>query len=101
MSFTNFSNGVASFGAPVAGFPITFGDTPNRGASNIFFVNPTTGSDGNTGKRMDKPLASISKAYSLATSNYHDMIILSAVGAHAATDELAVTKNRVHFWGKI
>ena len=97
--FTNFSNGVASFGAPVAGFPITFGDTPNRGAGNVFFVNPTTGSDGNTGKRMDKPLATIAKAYTLATSNYHDMIVLSAVGGHAATDELAVAKNRVHFWG--
>ena len=85
-------------GAPV-GIPVTFGDLPNRGAGKVFFVNPTTGSDGNTGLRMDKPLASISKAYSLATSNYHDLIVLSATGAHAATDELAVTKNRVHFWG--
>lgn len=85
-------------GAPV-GLPVTFGDTPNKGAGRVFFVNPTTGSDGNTGLRMDKPLASIAKAYTLVTSNYHDIIVLSATGAHAATDELAVTKNRVHFWG--
>ena len=85
-------------GAPV-GIPVTFGDIPNKGAGRVFFVNPTTGSDGNTGLRMDKPLDSISKAYSLVTSNYHDIIVLSATGAHAATDELTVAKNRVHFWG--
>ena len=87
-------------GSPVGGnFPITFGNTQNKGAGTVYFVNSNTGSDGNRGTRMDKPLATIAKAYSLATSNNHDMIVLSANSGHAATDELAVTKNRVHFWG--
>ena len=85
-------------GAPV-GLPVTFGTTQNKGAGNVWFVNSNTGSDGNSGKRMDKSFATISKAYSMAVTNNHDMIVLSANGAHAATDELAVAKNRVHFWG--
>lgn len=85
-------------GSPV-GLPVTYGNTANKGAGTVYFVNPTIGSDGNKGTRMDKPLSTISKAYSLATTNNHDMIVLSANAAHAATDELAVSKNRVHFWG--
>lgn len=85
-------------GAPV-GLPVTFGTTQNKGAGQVWFVNSNTGSDGNSGKRMDKPFATISKAYSMATTNNHDLIVLSANGAHAATDELTVTKNRLHFYG--
>ena len=87
-----------SGGAPV-GLPVTFSNSPNKGAGQYWFVNVNTGSDGNTGKRMDKPLKTIAKAYELATTNNHDVIVLSANGALAETDELAVTKNRLHFWG--
>lgn len=87
-------------GAPVAGnLPVTFGNTQNVAAGKYYFVNVNTGSDGNTGLRMDKPLKTIAKAYTLVTSNNHDVIVLSANGGLAETDELAVTKNRVHFWG--
>ena len=85
-------------GAPV-GLPVTFGTTANKGAGNVWFVNYDTGSDGNSGKRMDKPFKTIAKAYASATTNNHDLIVLSANSGHAATDELAVTKNRLHFWG--
>lgn len=85
-------------GAPV-GLPVTFGSTQNKGAGTVWFVNSNTGSDGNTGKRMDKPFATIAKAYASATTNNHDLIVLSANSALAETDELAVTKNRLHFWG--
>src|SRR3990167_2393879 len=87
-----------SGGAPI-GLPVTFSNTPNKGAGQYWFVNVNTGSDGNTGKRMDKPLKTIAKAYELATSNNHDVIVLSANCALAETDELAVTKNRLYFWG--
>src|SRR3970282_1112510 len=85
-------------GAPV-GFPVTFGTTQNKGSGNVWFVNSNTGSDGNTGKRMDKPFATIAKAYAQAVTNNHDVIVLSANGALAEADELDATKNRVHFWG--
>lgn len=97
---TTFGDGLYQFGgAPVGGLPITYGNTQNKGPGKYFFVNSNTGSDGNTGLRMDKPFATISAAYSAATSNNHDTIVLSANSAHAATDELAVSKSRVHFWG--
>ena len=85
-------------GSPV-GLPVTFGNTANKGAGQVYFVNSNTGSDGNTGKRMDKPFATIAKAYASATTNNHDVIVLSANGALAEADELTVTKNRLHFWG--
>lgn len=85
-------------GAPV-GLPVTFSNTANKGAGQYWFVNSNTGSDGNTGKRMDKPFSTIAKAYASATSNNHDVIVLSANSALAETDELAVSKNRLHFWG--
>lgn len=83
----------------VGGIPVTFGNTANVGAGKVFFVNPTTGSDGNKGTSMDKPLSTISAAYDLTTSNNHDVIVLSATSGHSASDELAVTNNRTHFWG--
>lgn len=85
-------------GAPV-GLPVTFGTTQNKGAGQVWFVNSNTGSDGNTGKRMDKPFSTIAKAYASATTNNHDMIVLSANGALAESDELTVSKNRLHFYG--
>jgi hypothetical protein len=85
-------------GAPV-GLPVTFGTTQNKGSGNVWFVNSNTGSDGNTGKRMDKPFATIAKAYAQAVTNNHDVIVLSANSALAESDELVVAKNRLHFWG--
>jgi len=101
MGTTNFPNGVTSFGSLVTGggIPSTFGNTQNKGAGKVFFVNPTTGSDGNSGLSMNKPFATIAKAYSLVTSDNHDVIVLSATSAHAQTDEITVAKNRVHFHG--
>lgn len=86
-------------GMPVSGgVPATFGDYA-KGPGKVYFVNPTNGANGNSGLRMDHPLETIARAYALATTNYHDVIALSAVGAHSEDDELAVTKNRLHFWG--
>jgi hypothetical protein len=48
---------------------------------------------------MTQPVATIAKAYTLTTSNNHDVIVLSATSALAEADELAVTNNRTHFWG--
>jgi hypothetical protein len=87
-----------SGGAPI-GVPVTFGNTANKATGQYWFVNYDTGSDGNTGKRMDKPFKTVAAAYAAATTNNHDVIVMSANSAHAATDELAVTKNRLHFWG--
>jgi len=98
---TTFGDQVYQYGgSPVGhGIPVRFGNTQNKGAGKVYFVNPTTGSDGNVGTRMDKPLATIAKAYSLVTSNNNDTIVLSASSTLTEDDQLSVTKNRVHFLG--
>lgn len=106
MSRYNFGKGgMFVDGVPINGsnIPATFGNTANGGSGKYFFVNPTTGSDGNKGTSMTKPFATISKAHSSITSNNHDTIILSATSAHSqsgdGTDEITLTENRVHFQG--
>lgn len=79
---------------PVAGggIPATMG--------NRWFVDPS-GSDGHSTKSNSykKPFASIEKAISVATTNNHDVICLSGNAAHAQTEMLEITKNRLHFVG--
>jgi hypothetical protein len=90
MGYTNFPNGVTSFGVPVMGngVPFTYG--------KYYFVNSDRGSDGNNGLSADQPFATISKAYTAVTSGNHDVIILSGNAAHAQTSMLTFTKNRFH-----
>lgn len=101
MAKYNFGrSGLSVNGVPINGdIPTTFGNTANEGGGKVFYVNPTTGSDGNKGTSMEKPLASLTKANSLVTSNNHDVVVLSATSAHAQTEELTVTKNRNHWFG--
>ena len=98
MGLTNFPNGISSFGIPANGnVPTTFGNTANKGAGKVLYVNPTTGSDGNRGTSMERPLASLSAANTSIVTNNHDVVVLSATSGHAQTEELTVTKNRNHW----
>lgn len=102
MSLYDFGQGGMNVdGVPIRGqgIPATFGNTQNKGGGRTFYVNPTTGSDGNKGLSMTKPLASLSKADSLMTSNNHDVVVLSASSGHTQTDELTITNSRGHFVG--
>jgi len=90
----NFPNGVSSMGIPLLGggiIPTTFG--------TVYFVNPETGNDGNSGKSMNKALQTVAAAYSRVTTNKDDVIALSGNSGHALSDALLITKNRVHFVG--
>ncbi len=100
MAGTDFPNGLTSQGVPLpsGGIPSTFPNTANTN-SRYFFVNPTTGSDGNTGLKMSKPFQTIAKAYASTSSNNHDTIVLSASSGHTQTDEIAVSNSRTHFMG--
>jgi len=70
----------------------------------IFYVNAD--SDANSvakgndtvhdGLSMDKPFATLSKAYDAVTSNNHDVIIMSGSTAHTITSPLTFSKNRFH-----
>lgn len=100
MGITPFPNGISSMGVPISGsnIPTTFGNTANQNAQ-YFFVNPTVGSDTNSGLDMAHPFASIGKAMTASTSNNHDVIVLSATSGHTQTSEISVTNNRLHFHG--
>ncbi len=67
MTWTNFPNGITSFGVPV------FGTLPAiRG--QYFFVDPAGGSNGATGKSIKAAVADIEEAYSLCTDAVGDGI---------------------------
>ena len=96
MGVTNFPNGVASFGVPVvsgSGIPATSG--------NVIWVDYTNGDDGRSIKSQSaqRPIKTVAKAYSMATTNKDDVIALIGSASHPVTEMLSVTKNRVHFIG--
>jgi len=95
MTVTNFPAGISSYGIPVmgggGGLPATKG--------TYYFVDYGSGSDSNNGTDIDEPLKTINQAYTLATSNADDVIVLMGNSTHVLTEMLTVSKNRVHFWG--
>ena len=95
MIYTDYPNGVSSFGIPLTGnIPFTMGVA---GVGNNYFVDPTNGSDGNDGLSPENAVATVAQAYSYTLTNNHDKVILAANAAHAVTEMLDVSKNRVHF----
>lgn len=91
MPYTNFPDGVTSFGIPLIGSgPIP----PFTG--KYFWVNETTGSDGNTGGAQD-PFATLTQALSKCTANQNDVVFFT--GTIHLTSTLTWSKNQVHLIG--
>lgn len=91
MTLTNFPNGITSMGIPTfgAGGMLPF-------AGNYFYVNETTGSDGNTGGAQD-PLATLTRALALCTSGNNDVVFVTGTIHVSAT--VAWNKNNTHLIG--
>jgi hypothetical protein len=91
MPLTNFPNGITSMGVPlvggVNGIPLT---------GNWYFVNETTGSDGNPGTAQ-APLATLGQAQTLATANQNDVVCFQ--GSIHLSSTLTWAKNQVHLIG--
>jgi len=81
---TTVSDGLFQYG----GMPVTSGVPMFTG--NAFFVNPLTGSDGNSGKSPDRPFASLYKAHAAATAGNHDQIFLIGSGSTTGTARLSL-----------
>ena len=100
MGITNFPHGISSFGVPIIGAGALFGRK-----SKTLFIAPASGSDNNSGKSAEKPLDTLSKAQSLATANFNDVVYFMSEGnaAAAASDyqssALAWAKDGVHLIG--
>lgn len=91
MVLTNFPNGVSSFGIPTFG---AGGLLPFTGS--YFWVNETTGSDGNTGGAQD-PYKTLAQAQLAATANNNDVVFIEGSIHLSAT--LTWAKNWVHLIG--
>jgi len=91
MPYTNFPDGATSMGVPLVG---GVGGIPLTG--NWWFVNETTGSDGNQGT-ADSPLATLARAQTLATANQNDVVCFEGTIHTAAT--ITWAKNQVHLLG--
>lgn len=91
MVLTNFPGGISSFGIP------TFGANglPTY-PGQVFFVNETTGSDGNTGGAED-PFATLTFALSKCNANQNDCVVFE--GTIHLTSTLTWNKNQVHLIG--
>ena len=84
MAYTNFPDGVTSFGVPLVG---GVGGIPFTG--NWWFVDAVNGSDGNAtagsnGATPDAPLQSLDYAYSVAAEGNNDVIVLMSAPTTAA-----------------
>ena len=88
---SNLNYLVCQFGMPLYGVS---GLPPFTG--NYFWVNPATGSDGNTGGPQD-PFATISHALTATTNNNNDVIFLT--GTYHTTSTIAWSNNYTHLIG--
>lgn len=85
MSLTNFPNGISSFGVPLFGGGVPFGQK-----SKVFFVDPTNGNDGYTGASPDQAFKNVATAYALTTSGNNDVIFFIA-GATSTQPTAGIT----------
>lgn len=90
MPYTNLTS-LAVAGVPTIG---TGGLLPFTG--NYFFVNETTGSDGNTGQ-ADNPFATLTQALAKCTAGNNDVVFLT--GTVHVTAAVAWSKNNTHLVG--
>lgn len=95
MGLTNFPNGISSFGIPVLGS----GGMIPPGPGQVFFVDYTNGSDGNSGTSTTAAFKTVEYAYSRTTSGNDDIIALMGSATHVLSAMLDVSKSRVHFVG--
>lgn len=73
---------------------------PRGPNSNIFLVDPASGSDSNDGKSFAKPLASIEAAEDLCTANQHDVVLyLAGSSGNNLAAALTWDKNYTHLVG--
>lgn len=54
---------------------------------NIYYVDPSAGSDSNAGDAPDNALATVAAAYALCTSGNHDVVLINPTGGTGRTTE--------------
>lgn len=93
MGFTNFPNGITSFGAPVFGS----GGFPMSATGSHFWVDYANGSDSNDGTEPTKAKKKFSTGYALMTTNKNDVLhVIGGSGAYAETGIVTMDKDYCH-----
>lgn len=100
MSFTNFPNGVSSFGIPLIG---SGGVPPLTGTNGtVYFVDPTNGNDNDPGS-WDYPMDTVSAAYAKCTDTAGDIVVLLNDGNTSGTSredaKITWSKDNTHLIG--
>lgn len=90
MAYTNFPNGVASFGVPTVG-----GGTIPTTTGQYIFVSSLVGSNGNTGASPTFPKATIAGALLQANSSKGDVIVLMPGHVESLTGAAAITISKI------
>lgn len=73
---------------------------PRGPNSNIFCVDPQTGSDSNAGTSFEKPLATLAAAYGKCTANQNDIVLLiGGPTGNALAEPLDWAKGYTHLIG--
>lgn len=96
MPLTNFPNGITSFGMPVIG---NGGKLIPPSSGTYYFVSSATGSDGNTGKDIAKPLATLDAAYNKCVANKSDVIVVLENHAESLASAIALDTEGVSIVG--
>lgn len=101
MGVTNFPSGISSYGVPVVGggpsVPVTTG--------KYFFVDSTTGSNGNSGSDKDHAFSTITYALTKCTASKGDVIVVMPGYAETVTAAIAINVAGVYVvglgWGRL
>lgn len=96
MPLTNFPNGITSFGMPVIG---SGGQLIPPSSGTYYFVCSVTGNDGNTGKDIAKPLATLNAAYDKCVANKSDVIVVLENHAESLASAIALDTEGVTIVG--
>lgn len=83
MGYTNFPNGLTSFGIPLP-------QTSQMFTGTYWFVDPANGSDANTGKSPQKAFQTLYKAHDMAVAGRNDVVFLIGNGSTSATARLSL-----------
>lgn len=94
MTLTNFPNGISSFGMPVVGGQgVPFG-------GDVYFLDPTNGNDGFSGKSPDQAVKTLPVAYALLADGNNDVLYyIAGTSSISLSAEFTWAKSYTHFVG--
>lgn len=85
--FLHNYNAALKYGAKILPQEILGGGLGLPYVGNIYWVDPSGGSDSNAGDAPDNALATVAAAYALTTSGQHDVVLINPTGGTGRTTE--------------